>query len=249
MLIGLLGLKKGSIEYRHTRGWRSCDTTNASEDGLDEQPDDSEPTLERQAELAEGYARNRGRSDYRGRFFAIRTRGELLWLMRDQGWSGEVEDSPRERRVALCAVSFRGVNLQNIHLYNAALQDSFFKDANLRSAILIGAHLLDTSFSGANLESAQLVGVYAPSANFNEANLCNANLMRANMSHCGLRSADLRGAKLWNTDLTEADLSSADLRGANLRGCQINGRTVLDGIITDEHTRWINGLPMSRANR
>jgi len=216
---------------------------------LDELPDDREPTLERQAELAEGYARNRSKSGFRERIFAIRTRGELSWLIRQQGWSGGIEDSPPDRLIRLCVVNFYGANLQGVRLYSAALQDSFFKDADLRGAILIGAHLLDTAFSGANLEGAQLVGVYAPSANFNEASLRNANLMRANMSHCGLRGADMRGAKLWNADLTEADLSNADLRGSNLRGCEINGRTVLDGIVTDEHTRWINGLPMSRANR
>ncbi len=123
------------------------------------QPDDTVPSEERQAELRAGCEANQNASEYRRRVFPIRTRGELLWLIREQGWSGEVDDQ-RQHRAQLCAVNFSRANLQGVHLYMASLQDSYFRETDLSGAILIGAHLLDVSLEDANLRGAHLAGAY-----------------------------------------------------------------------------------------
>jgi hypothetical protein len=113
------------------------------------QPDGSVPTPERQAQLKAAYARNQhGPGNFYQREFAIRTQGELYWFMRDQGWSGDIDDR-RTSRVQLSGVSFQRANIRAAHLYMAVLQDSSFLAADLHGAILIGAHLLDTNFTRA----------------------------------------------------------------------------------------------------
>jgi uncharacterized protein YjbI with pentapeptide repeats len=153
---------------------------------VEEQPDDREPTPERQAQLKTAYARNQhGPGNFYQRVFTIRTRGELYWLMRDQGWSGDIDDR-RTSRGQLSGVSFQRASLRAAHLYVAVLQDSSFLEADLHGAILIGAHLLDTNFTRANLEGAHLVGAYLTHANLRSANLRGASLVKADLSSAGL---------------------------------------------------------------
>jgi hypothetical protein len=59
-------------------------TSNATTDETG--PDDSEPTPERQAELRQAYEANIAvcKSPYSG--VVIRTRGELMWIIRERGW-------------------------------------------------------------------------------------------------------------------------------------------------------------------
>src|SRR6266540_2898215 len=61
-------------------------------------------------------------------------------------------------------------------------------------------------------------------------------LARVDLTRALLQGADLQGADLQRADLTGANLSGADLRGAALDGA------VLRGIVTDEATRWPEGL-------
>ena len=100
-------------------------------------PDDSEPTPERQAELRAAYEKNvaEGKASYEG--VAIRTRGELLWVMRERGWSGWVHD---------LAAGYKPANLSGAHLNNA----------NLRGADLTGAELDGANLDGADLDGADL---------------------------------------------------------------------------------------------
>src|SRR5690348_8682548 len=53
------------------------------------QPDDSEPSPERQAELRAAYGANvaAGKAPYEN--VDIRTLRELSWVMRERGWSGD----------------------------------------------------------------------------------------------------------------------------------------------------------------
>jgi uncharacterized protein YjbI with pentapeptide repeats len=205
---------------------------------VEEQPDDSEPTPERQAQLKAAYERNQhGPGNFYQRVFAIRTRGELDWLMRDQGWSGDIDDR-RASRVQLSGVSFQRANLHDAHLYMAVLQDASFLGADLSGAILIGAHLLDTNFTGANLAGAHLVGAYLTHANLHGASLRGANLRHADLSFARLRDADLSGADLFGVDLTHADLSGAHLQGVDLRSRRFDEQTNLNGILVDGETRW-----------
>jgi len=205
-------------------------------------PDDSEPTPERQAQLKAAYERNQhGPGNFYQRVFAIRTRGELDWLMREQGWSGDIDDR-RSSRVQLSGVSFQRANLRAAHLYMAVLQDASFLGADLSGAILIGAHLLDTNFTDANLAGAHLVGAYLTHANLRGASLRGANLMHADLSSAGLRDADLSGANLFGADLTHTDLSGANLCGADVRTHRIDDQTKLTGIRVDDATRLGRGM-------
>lgn len=201
-----------------------------------EQPDDSEPTPERQEQLMVAFERNRhGPGNFEQRVFAIRTRGELYWLMRAQGWSGEVDDR-RASRVHLVGVSFFRTTLREVHLYLAGLMDSSFLEADLRGAVLIGADLQDTNFTRANLEGAHLVGAYLTHANLRSANLRGASLVHADLSHARLSDADLSGADLFGADLTHADLSGANLHGADVRTRRFDEQTKLHGILVDGAT-------------
>src|SRR6266511_2639116 len=55
------------------------------------------------------------------------------------------------------------------------------------------------------------------------------------------RKPDVQGADLQGADLQRADLTGANLSGADLRGAALDG-AVLRGIVTDEATRWPEGL-------
>jgi len=213
---------------------------------MNEPPDDSEPTPERQAELMAWCERSRPGTSRR---LGIHTRGELLWLMRAQGWSGEV-DEPRHSRVRLIGASFYRANLRGVHLYLAGLMDSTFLEADLSGAILIGADLLDTSFNGATLEGAHLAGAYLTHATLCDANLRGANLVHADLSRALLRGADLSGADLFGADLTGADLSGADLRGADLRTRprRFDERTKFSNVVADATTRWTWGMHPARED-
>lgn len=211
-----------------------------------QEPDDREPTLERQAELCAAYEGN-GQAAHlrgpRGLVFAIRTRGELLWLMREHGWSGKVDDQ-HQNRVLLCAVSFNRANLHGVHLYMARLQDSNFVGADLSGAILIGAHLLDVSFSEANLQGAHLAGAYCPHSNFARANMEGANMRGADLSWTNLSETNLRGADLFGANLCHAHLTGADLHGADLRAAQVDEETEFVDVVTDMATLLPRGVKL-----
>jgi uncharacterized protein YjbI with pentapeptide repeats len=109
------------------------------------QPDDSEPTPERQAELRQAYKANTNRRmpgarnpSYSG--VKIRTLGELNWIMRERGWSVE-QDAGVEKRPDLRLANFEsaklpGVNLRGANLHDAKLDGADFSDANLDEADL-----------------------------------------------------------------------------------------------------------------
>ncbi|MGZ3601809.1 MAG: hypothetical protein ACXWQ5_19425, partial [Ktedonobacterales bacterium] len=54
----------------------------------DTQPDDTEPSVERQTELRAAYAANVAANKPPYADVRIRTRGELFWVLRERGWSG-----------------------------------------------------------------------------------------------------------------------------------------------------------------
>src|SRR6266540_1653314 len=97
---------------------------------------------------------------------------------------------------------------------------------DLRSAYLRRANL-----DHANLRNSSLRGVQG-----RNTRLRGAVLKQADLTKALLQGADLQGADLQRADLTGANLSGADLRGAALDGA------VLRGIVTDEATRWPEGL-------
>src|SRR5690348_7746446 len=85
----------------------------------DAQPDDTEPSIERQRELRVAYAANvaAGKPPYAD--VRIRTRGELFWVLREHGWSGRhdaytVKYTIKPRGESHEPANLSGVNLSHV---------------------------------------------------------------------------------------------------------------------------------------
>jgi hypothetical protein len=154
------------------------------------QPDDREPTPERQAELRAVYEQNvaQGKPPYAGA--VIGSRGELAWILRERRWQpfgGSLDVATLSVAPDLRLTALRG-----------DLREVVLSWANLRNAVLDG-----TNLAGASLRRADLRGAF---------------LYFANLSGADLGIADLRGVLVYYTDWRGADLEASDLSGALLTG-------------------------------
>jgi uncharacterized protein YjbI with pentapeptide repeats len=177
----------------------------------DEKPDDREPTSERQTALRAAYEANRAAGKAPYELVPISTRGELLWVMRQRRWSGEVKLPEGYERAALSGANLRDANLSDVDLRGASLSGARLRNANLSGALLGG-----TNLSAADLRGANLSGTLLGGANLNSARLGGANLSGARLSGASLSAADLRDANLSGARLSGANLCAADLRGARM---------------------------------
>jgi uncharacterized protein YjbI with pentapeptide repeats len=208
----------------------------------DIQPDDAEPLEERQGELRAAYEANvaAGRPPYATT--RLRSRGEVAWVLRERGWSGEYDAytvkyvlTPRGQEAA--AADLRGANLGHVRLRDVYLRRADMSGANLVFADLAGAHLADVMLSDADM---------------GRVTLRHAELNYATLTGGHLRQADLAAANLQYTNLAGARFHNADLRGAVLHGAYLDARTVLSDARLDEHT-WLgdvswNGAALSRID-
>ncbi|MFI5272045.1 MAG: pentapeptide repeat-containing protein [Ktedonobacterales bacterium] len=194
-------------------------------------------------EAAQGYCRERTRNLALQRApydeVKVRTRQELLWIMRANNWSG---DSPYSKGAA----KLSGINLAGAHLAGAMLKGADLTHANLVGTDLRGAKLASTSLRGADasdamLCDADLVGADLSGAVLIGANLTRANLLSARMRRAQLQTAILAEASLELTDLRSADLANAELKGARLQAVNVNGETNVGGVKLDE-TTWVEQI-------
>jgi uncharacterized protein YjbI with pentapeptide repeats len=201
-----------------------------------EQPDDSTPAPERQAELRAAYDANvaTGRSPYAN--VRLRSRGEVRWVLQERGWSGEYDAytvkyvlTPKGEEAR--AADLRGVNLSHVCLRDVYLRRADLSGANLVFADLTGAHLAD-----AILTDADMGRVILNRAELNYATLTGAHL----------RQADLSSANLQYTNLAGARFHIADLRGTVLHGAYLDARTILSDARLDEHT-WLGDISWNGA--
>jgi hypothetical protein len=203
---------------------------------VEEQPDDSTPAPERQAELRAAYDANvaAARPPYAN--VRVRSRGEVRWVLQERGWSGEYDAytvkyvlTPKgeEAKVA----DLRGVNLSHVCLRDVYLRRADLSGANLVFADLTGAHLAD-----AILTDADMGRVILNRAELNYATLTGAHL----------RQADLSSANLQYTNLAAARFHNADLRGTVLHGAYLDARTILSDARLDEHT-WLGDISWNGA--
>jgi uncharacterized protein YjbI with pentapeptide repeats len=180
------------------------------------QPDDSEPTPARQAELRAAYEANMAedKAPYAG--VVIQTRGELNWIVRERQW--QTSDFDTLEQV---------IDLRHVGFASANFSDVPFPFANL-SGVVISYN--DANFSGANFMGANLSGAFfvGDNVNFSGANLTLANLSGAfvggdnvNISGANLALANLSGAFVGGDD---ANFSGADFTGANLSGALLLGK-------------------------
>jgi uncharacterized protein YjbI with pentapeptide repeats len=230
------------------------------------QPDDREPSPERQAELRAAYEANvtAGKAPYAG--VRIRTRGELRWIMQECRWSGGASLPEGYERAELSGADFfradlsgaslnganlsgadffqanlSGASLDRARLNQASLRDVTLSHASLYRADLSGASLYRANLSRANLKNADLNGANLESTDLNGvrlpgANLSGASLSNVNLSKASLPGAILRGATLFHADLSGADLSSTELSAANLRLARMDATTDLRSASLDERT-------------
>jgi uncharacterized protein YjbI with pentapeptide repeats len=202
----------------------------------EEQPDDSAPTPERQAELRAAYDANvaSGRPPYAN--VRLRSRGEVRWILQERGWSGEYDAytvkyvlTPKGEEAR--AADLRGVNLSHVCLCDVYLRRADLSGANLVFANLTGAHLAD-----AILTDADMGRVILQRAELNYATLTGAHLRQADLSSANLQYTNLAGARFHN----------ADLRGTVLHGAYLDARTILSDARLDERT-WLGDISWNGA--
>lgn len=127
--------------------------------------------------------------------------------------------------------SLDGLDLRDLILCAANLQDASLVSVNLDNAILTGSAL-----ANANLQNASLAGARLVNVNFLGADLAGASLAQANLS-----GALLGGAVLRSTDFSGAELTGASVRGADLSAAVGIGPSQLDGCFSDLDTVWPDG--------
>jgi len=180
------------------------------------EPNDTEPTPERQTELREAYERNiaADRPPYAGA--SIHTRGELRWILRERHWSGEALMSTEERRPDLRQIDLSYANLRNMAFVETHFEGAKLVGADLRGAVMPSVHLEGAALTGVMLDGADLTGAYLVRTEAKNISLVNANLFFAHFE--------------------DAFLSNAHFAGANLRRAFFNeGSYLNDAILWDEH--------------
>lgn len=223
--------------------------------------DDTEPGADRQAELRTCYSENvaAGRPPYAD--VAIRTRGELDWVMRERDWSGDLDPQGKGpadlRRADLSETDLRGAsllaaNLDGAKLRTVVLSGVILSRANLRGADLLRANLSEAvldgvSAAGAGLTQVDLRGASMSGSDFSEARLDQSDLSGALVQAANLQKVGLYGAKLGG-----ANLRWADLRGANLATARLDQETILAEARLDSTTvlgdiAW-NGAPLTEVD-
>jgi len=158
-------------------------------------------------------------------------KAEDVKLSMDEG--GEAQPSDLSPDGTSFSVTFNaeslklsGVNLKNVDLQGAYLQDASLAGANLQGANLADALLQGANLAGANLKDADLQGASLQGANLTGANLNLANLSGADLTGANLSVANLHGADLQNANFTNANLSGANLNGANTTGAIFTGAVI-----------------------
>jgi len=199
--------------------------------------DDSAPEAARQAELSAAYEANvaAGQPPYAG--VAIRTRGELAWLMAERGWSGEHDAYSVKYVLAPRGQSSIPADLRSANLSHTTLGEVF-----LRRADLSGANLVFADLRGAHLADAQLT-----QADMGRIDLTGAELNYADLAQAHLREAKLTGANLQYATLPGARLHRADLRAAILHGARLDVSTILSEAVLDANT-WLGDVIWDSAS-
>src|SRR5262249_46047149 len=194
--------------------------------------DDSVPLPARQATLREQSQANisHGRPPYAG--VKVLTRGEVLWIMGEHGWTGDAL-GPNQTHADLRGTDFRGAVLRGVYLRGANLEGATFSAMSpggatlwnllrevpaVKSGGITAADLDRADLSVVDVDPADLQGAHLDSANLRHAVLFQVDLSAAGLSGADLARAILREANLAHTNLVLANLERADLRWANVMG-------------------------------
>src|SRR6266545_1733370 len=156
-------------------------------------------------------------------------RGHSPWP--PAGWEYGAATPPEPDDRQLASLQFRKPDVQAVVAILGRRDAVGDEELLLARVDLRRAYLRRANLDHANLRNSSLRGVQG-----RNTRLRGAVLKQADLTKALLQGADLQGADLQRADLTGANLSGADLRGAALDGA------VLRGIVTDEATRWPEGL-------
>jgi hypothetical protein len=190
-------------------------------------PHDSEPTLERQAELRAAFEANvaANKAPYSG--VRILTRGEVTWIMAQHGWSGQEDEF---------TVKYTLIP-EGRHSARAEFQDAWLADINLTGMKLRRANLRGANLVRANLADADLVDADLSDTDLGFADFTRANLTWADFGGAHMREASFREARMSFSNLFGARLPRCDLGGANLRNVRMDASTLLADMRLDSRTR------------
>jgi uncharacterized protein YjbI with pentapeptide repeats len=141
----------------------------------------------------------------------------------------ELSTLKKERLTAIKApkAKFFGMNLYQIELQSALLEEADFRRCDLEGADFRGSNLVKAKFSHARLKGANFSGLMFGTGSMQRFAPC--NMESAELRYADLREASFKNVSLRNADLSHADLSGADLREADLTGAILEG-TVLDDV-------------------
>ncbi len=108
-----------------------------------DQPDDSEPSAERQAELRAAYEANvaEGNAPYAGA--AIRTQGELSWVMEERRWSNAFPLPAGYVRANLSGANLGSANVSGANVGGANLSGADLRAARMDVATMLTNARLD----------------------------------------------------------------------------------------------------------
>lgn len=139
-------------------------------------------------------------------------------------------------------VELADIDLRNVELAGANLNDTKLIGVNLRNSNLNGATLIDADLTDADLRNALLTGVFAMGINLTGADMRKANMSRAGLGGANLTGANLTGADLYRAGLIGADLTDTKLLNANLTGayltCAALAETDVTATTSDQSTVW-----------
>jgi uncharacterized protein YjbI with pentapeptide repeats len=137
-----------------------------------------------------------------------------------------------ERLTALRAEKARwcGLDLTDVQLQSAHLDESDFRSCFLRGADFRASSLKGARFSHADLRNTDFSPLYFTGADGNKkATPC--TLEGSNMRYANCGGAKMKDASLANADLSYADFSGCDLRGVDFRGALMDSSIFHDANI------------------
>lgn len=181
----------------------------------------------------------------------IATRNELLWVMREHGWSGD-PDPGTLKRANLRGAELSGAHLRRADLEGADLAGAKLEKADLHSANLHRANLRGVGAARATLRSTDMSHAKADRARLDVTDVQDADLSNASLRGAKIIEADLRGANLSVAHLHRADFRGADFSCADLRGALVDAATSFIDIHIDTGTLlgdivWY-GLPLTQID-
>ncbi len=113
------------------------------------------------------------------------------------------------------------LNLHDVFLQGADLEEAQMQGANLVQAQMQGANLVQAQMQGANLVQAQMQGANLVQAQMQGANLTSAQIQGAYPVLAQMQGADLKWAQMQGANLTSAQMQGAKIEGAQMQGAYL----------------------------